>query len=212
MRWKDQTIFAGEDVECTITFKNVAETSSDPNHGEQPSHQRRQSRPATAHSESLFSLKSPFSQSRRAYPTSPSKKPFHRISSSLSSPWFGSHSFPPPSTPSTPRNGPPPSHKHKRSVSILSIDSEGPGEKAAGPAVPFNRPKPARGHGRSASVQVPPRRIEGFEDSFGKGIFTVRCGKGLLQLTVFSWAKSRSRSSTYQVTPPAISWDPNCEQ
>lgn len=170
MRWRDQTIFAGEDVECTITFKNVAESSSDVNHGEQLSHQRRQSRPATAHSESFFSLKSPFSQNRRTYPASPSKKPSHRISSSLNSPWFGSHSFPPPSTPSTPRHGPPSNHKHKRSVSILSIDSEGPGEKAAGPSIPYSRPKPARGHGRSASLQVPPRSVEGFDDSFTRGI------------------------------------------
>lgn len=171
VRWRDQTIFAGEDVECTITFKNVAESGSDVNHGEQLSHQRRQSRPATSHSESLFSLKSPFSQNRRTFPTSPSnKKPLHRISSSLNSPWFGSHSFPPSSTPSTPRHGPPPNHKHKRSISILSIDSEGAGEKAAGPSVPYSRPKPARGHGRSASLQVPPRRVESFEDSFAKGI------------------------------------------
>ena len=168
VRWKDQTIFAGEDVECTITFKNVAETGSDPTHGEQLTHQRKPSRPATANPESLFSLKSPFSQSRRSYPIK-SKKPFHRLSSSLNSPLFGSHSFPPPSTPPTPRGGPPPGHKHKRSISILSIDSDGTGEKTGGPSAPYSRPKPSRGHGRSASVQVPPRRIESQEDAFAKG-------------------------------------------
>lgn len=168
--WKDQTIFAGEDVECIITFKNVAESNANPSHGDQPSHQRRHSRAVNtpSNSESFFSLKSPFSQSRRSYPISPSKKPFHRATSSLNSPWFGSHSFPPPSAPSTLRNGPPPSHKHKRSVSILSIDSEGTGEKPASNHPP-SRPKPARGHGRSASLQVPPRRNDSYEEAFMKG-------------------------------------------
>lgn len=170
VRWKDQTVFAGEDVECTITFKNVAEGSSNSNHAEQPPHQRRHSRAANtpSNSESLFSLRSPFSQSRRSYPMS--KKPIHRATSSLNSPWFGSHSFPPPSAPPTPRNGPPPGHKHKRSVSILSMDGEGGGEKSSGSNHLSGRPKPARGHGRSASLQVPPRRNDSYEDAFGKGM------------------------------------------
>lgn len=171
VKWKDQTIFAGEDVECTITFKNVADSTPEPNHGA-ARHQSRQSRPGNnntppSNSESFFSLKSPFSQSRRSHQISPAQKPFHRASSSWSPPWFTSHSYPPPSAPSTPRMSHPPSHSHKRSVSILSIDSDAGPEKtpASNP-----RPKPARGHGRSASLQVRPRRNESYDDTFTKGM------------------------------------------
>ncbi|KAI9934930.1 hypothetical protein MW887_000551 [Aspergillus wentii] len=74
VRWKDQTIFAGEDVECTITFKNVAESNTESNHGpqsQQQHHQRKQSRVGMVNStsDSFFSLKSPqnlFSPSRRS--------------------------------------------------------------------------------------------------------------------------------------------------
>ncbi|KAB8235456.1 intracellular protein transport protein [Aspergillus alliaceus] len=172
VKWKEQTIFAGEDVECTITFKNIAEGNGDSNNGRQVSPQRKPSRPgsSTPHSDSFFSLKSPrnlFSNpSRRSSTTFSRRSPSHRVSSSLSSPLVGSHSFPPPSTP---RNGPPPSHKHKRSISILSIDSEGGGDRAPKTTSPFTRSRPARGHGRSASLQVVPKRFEGYDDIFPRG-------------------------------------------
>ncbi|KAE8131186.1 Rgp1-domain-containing protein [Aspergillus pseudotamarii] len=171
VKWKDQTIFAGEDVECTITFKNVVEGNVESNNGRQLSPQRKSSRPgsSTPHSDSFFSLKSPrnlFSNpNRRSSTTFSRRTPSHRVSSSLSSPLVGSHSFPPPSTP---RNGPPPSHKHKRSISILSIDSEGGGDRTPKTSSPFNRSRPARGHGRSASLQVVPKRFEGYDDIFPK--------------------------------------------
>ncbi|KAL4785180.1 Rgp1-domain-containing protein [Aspergillus varians] len=176
VKWKDQSIFAGEDVECTITFKNVAERSEDPNNAQTP-HLRRQSRTTTTTPRSdSFSVRlpsNPFrSPNRRSYPIVPRQSPSsHRISSSACSPLIGSHSFPPSSTP---RNGPPASHKHKRSVSILSIDSEGGNPSVAGDKAPrtpsqLNHSRPVRGHGRSASLQVAPRRYEGYEDG-AKGL------------------------------------------
>lgn len=175
VRWKEQTIFAGEDVECIITFKNVAETSSPDAHGPQhPVHQRKASRSITvgSQSDSYFSLKSPQNfffnnhYHRRSLTLSPRNKTFdrsHRISSSLGSPFGAAHSFPPQS-PST--LGPGSNHKHKRSISILSIDSEGGGHDKT-PATPqFNRARPARGHGRSASLQILPRRNDDNDASF----------------------------------------------
>ncbi|KAL2820387.1 Rgp1-domain-containing protein [Aspergillus granulosus] len=174
VKWKDQSIFAGEDVECTITFKNVAE-KDDPGSA-QTSHQRKQSRTAgTPHSDS-FSLRlpsNPFrSPNRRSYSIGPRKSPSHRFSSSVSSPLIGSHSFPPPSTP---RSDAPAGHKHKRSISILSIDSEGGASTGAGDKTPrtpsqLNHLRPTRGHGRSASLQVVPRRYEGYEDNGAKSL------------------------------------------
>lgn len=175
VKWKDQTIFAGEDVECTITFRNVADSnnaeSNSHHHGGQltPQAQRKQPRDS-----SFFSLRSPqnlFSSSRRSHSLSPQKKPSHRTSSSVSTPLGGSHSFPPPSTS---RNGPPSGHKHKRSVSILSIDNEGGnggngGDKTPASSSPFSR-RPPRGHGRSASLQVPAKRSDSYDETFMKGL------------------------------------------
>lgn len=160
-------------MECIITFKNVADTAPNAgNGGEGAAHSRKVSRIANhasaSNSESFFSLKSPQGLfSGRSHSTSSRGKPFHRPASSLSSPLAASHSFPPPS-PSTPRGWQPSGHGHKRSVSILSIDSEGRPDPIASPQQ-FSRPKPVRGHGRSASVQVAPRRNESFDDSYRKG-------------------------------------------
>lgn len=189
-------------MECTITFRNVADSSSsnnaESNNNHHHSHggqltprqpQRKQPRAGSSDS-SFFSLKSPqnlfFNSSRRSHSLSPQKKPAHRTSSSLSTPLAGSHSFPPPSTP---RNAPSSSHKHKRSVSILSIDSEGGaggggtggggggagGDKTPASSSPFSRARPPRGHGRSASLQVPPKRNESYDEAFMKGMLCYGC-------------------------------------
>lgn len=175
VKWKDQTIFAGENVECTITFKNVSESASEPAHGgEGGQHQRKLSRVANhtsnSGSDSFFSLKSPqgLFSGRRSYSISSQRKLSHRTASSLSSPLVSSHSFPPTSSPSTPRSWQA-GHSHIRSVSILSIESEGIPEKTH-PTQGYGRTRPARGHGRSASLQVAPRRNDSCDDSHRKGI------------------------------------------
>lgn len=98
VRWKDQTIFAGEDVECTITFRNVADGLSVAESSEKTGaitnglppptgHQRRHSRGVNAnlsrHGGRGGAVKSPHSllfnqqpSSRRSYPASPRKSPF----------------------------------------------------------------------------------------------------------------------------------------
>ncbi|KAJ5569421.1 Reduced growth phenotype protein 1 [Penicillium hispanicum] len=174
VKWKDQTIFAGENVECTITFKNVTETGSDVVHGgDGGQHQRKMSRVANhTKSDSFFSFKSPQNlfSGRRSYSISSQKKPHHRTASSLNSPLVSSHSFPPTSGPPTPRSWQP-GHSHKRSVSIFSIDSEGQSEKTASPQS-FPRNRPARGHGRSASLQVAPRRNDSYDESHRRMVRT----------------------------------------
>ncbi|KAJ5223837.1 hypothetical protein N7468_008379 [Penicillium chermesinum] len=154
VKWKDQTIFAGEDVECTITFKNVAETGPDAIHGAEGGHQRKMSRVAnhSNNSESFFSLKSP--------------------PESLFEPAISFHQLPEKSRPSTCRLVPEfPSRSHKRSVSILSIDSEGQTEKQPSPLnLSSSRNRPTRGHGRSASLQVGPRRNDSYDDSYKRAV------------------------------------------
>ncbi|CAG7931994.1 unnamed protein product [Penicillium olsonii] len=179
VKWKDQTIFAGENVECTITFKNVADTSAESN--PESLHSRKGSRVAnhtnhtSSNSESFFGFTFP---GRRSFSISSQRKPYHRTASSLNTPLTpGSHSFPPNNGPSTPRTWQP-GHSHKRSVSILSIDSEGQADPSPSPLQHHSaRSKPARGHGRSASLQVPPRRNNSYEDTYKKGRHPAAHGK-----------------------------------
>ncbi|KAJ5666367.1 uncharacterized protein N7477_008815 [Penicillium maclennaniae] len=105
VKWKDQTIFAGENVECTITFKNVADTTPEAGNGAEFSQNQRKASRVANHtgtpSDSFFSMKSPQSlfSSRRSHSISSQRKPFHRTASSLSSPLVASQSFPPPQWP-----------------------------------------------------------------------------------------------------------------
>lgn len=197
VKWKEQTVFAGEDVECTITFKNVAESveekSGNARHQHplqqqhhqqqqqnQQQHQRRASRPLnilngsndgyfTSKSSPTFSF---FNGSRRSVPPSPRRPTLgsHRVSASLSSPLTGSYSFPPLHTPSQLHNSAPSKHQHKRSVSILSIESDHGAvlDKSSG-AVQSPRSR-SWGHGRSASLQIPPRQTSsGLDDILNLG-------------------------------------------
>lgn len=178
VKWKEQTVFAGEDVECTITFKNVAEIAEEKanNTSHQQQHQRKVSRPLNAlngsNNDGYFAAKSSptffFNGSRRSVPSSPRRPTLgsHRVSASLTSPLTGSHSFPPLHTPSQLNNGAPNSHKHKRSVSILSIESDNGGALDKSPATQYSRSR-SWGHGRSASLQIPPSRSNGLDELLG---------------------------------------------
>jgi hypothetical protein len=175
VRWKEHTVFAGEDVECIITFKNVADTANADNGSatQRPLHQRRASRtlPTASNLESHSPLKSPsnpfFHNRRRSIAQSPLQKT-HQFSGSISSPFSSSHSFPP--AIQTPRliQAETANHSHKRSLSILSIDGDAGIEKT--PALTqFQRQRSAWGHGRSASLQALPKRSAGSEDLHSPG-------------------------------------------
>ncbi|KAK2742806.1 hypothetical protein FQN57_005097 [Myotisia sp. PD_48] len=172
VRWKEQTIFAGEDVECVITFKNVAQEDTGKDTVGTPKHYRGGSRPingvtAGANYSPAKSL-NPFSfnnGSRR--PHSSGHRPrqaTHRSSASISTPPSFSQSFPPTSAPLV-SNGVPqaPGHTHKRSVSIISLDTDLLSSDRKSVSSPYS-PRPGRAHVRSASFQVPPRRHDSFAD------------------------------------------------
>ncbi|KPI40950.1 Protein sat1 [Cyphellophora attinorum] len=135
VRFQDQCVFAGEEVKCTITFRNVANTSEPATPGP---HQRRFSR--TLSIEKLSA-------------TSP------RFSDVLQSPRVGKANYPPSAMKKAIGSGPGtsgtanqrPGHKHQRSVSIISIGSPTVSEyqQDAG----SDRP-PMGGHRRSSTVQV----------------------------------------------------------
>ena len=177
VRWKEQTIFAGEDVECTITFKNAASPDSGAGPKGSQKHYKGGSRPVNviengAHYAPPSSIMNSFSFSNNRRPASsagprtrPGFEKSHRPASSMSSPHglSQSQSFPPGNAVSN-GSGRPSGHKHKRSVSIISLEQPEPTEHKQASAS-FS-PRPRMGHGRSASFQIFSRRNE----SYGNGI------------------------------------------
>lgn len=160
IQWADQTVFAGEDVECEITFRNIASNPT-------PARSSLQPPPTNGFG--------PRSERQRKPPTGPARsdnvsgpRPAppvggHRTTLSLSGPvgadrsqgsgsWAAGHAKPP-------KTG----HAHKRSVSIISIGaSEGAADDftSHGSAADGSR-RMMRSHGRSASLQLIPRRHGG---------------------------------------------------
>lgn len=176
VRWKEQTVFAGEDVECTITFKNVAadeaqETTNASQQQQQPRGNASRSANGSANGD-YFSTKSIsrfLPNNRRSFPLRPQGRPqppagrTHKVSSSLSTPIAPSQGFPPLQPLSeTDKGPPPPGHRHKRSVSIISLDNDGKDRRSGHPHL--NAQVPARGHGRSASLQVFSKRNDNYRE------------------------------------------------
>jgi hypothetical protein len=155
VKWKEQTVFAGEDIECEITFKNIASVPASnrasphsnsspfhpPGHRKVPSSQAKGS-PLNPHSaqagrghRSTLSLTVPPNSSRSPVVSGswPSRQPVR-----------------------TSRDA----GKHKRSVSIISIGAnESVADESASQNGRVERVRPARGHGRAASLQIVPRGL-----------------------------------------------------
>jgi RAB6A-GEF complex partner protein 2 len=158
VQWTEQTVFAGEEVECQITFKNIATT---------PAPSKASLHPSTANgfaSSGERQRKAPTTQIKTNSTLSPRPSPpnrGHRTTLSLTTP-VGSVQTQ--SAPGSWNGGPPKVSKeggtHKRSVSIISIGaSEGGVEDLKSHGSLPERPRAiSRGHGRSASLQIVPRR------------------------------------------------------
>ncbi|KAK2758338.1 hypothetical protein FQN54_004186 [Arachnomyces sp. PD_36] len=173
VKWKEQTVFAGEDVECTITFKNVAadevhEPSQTPQQHQRGNASRSVNGSANGDYFSSKAISRFLPNNRRSFPLRPQGRPqppagrTHKVSSSLSTPIAPSQGFPPLPLPSEKGQGYQPGHKHKRSVSIISLDNDGKERKPGQPQ--FNTQVPARGHGRSASLQVFSKRNDNYRE------------------------------------------------
>ncbi|KAI1456135.1 Rgp1-domain-containing protein [Annulohypoxylon moriforme] len=150
--WDDQTVFAGEDIKCHITFKNIA---PGPNQARSSSQQ-----PPTIpeRSRQPSPLLSPRTKPNNGL-TPPAPTRGHRSTLSLTVPSSSSRLRGPPQqwtpTQSSPQR---PGHAHKRSLSIVSIGSAATiEEQSQGKTSPARPPRHPRGHGRSASLQISPR-------------------------------------------------------
>ncbi|KAI0837299.1 Rgp1-domain-containing protein [Hypoxylon sp. FL0890] len=152
--WDDQTVFAGEDIKCHITFKNIAP-------GPNQSRLSSQHQPQTIAERSRQSspLLSPRTKPNNGL-TPPAPSRGHRSTLSLTVPSSSSRLRGPPQQWTPPQPSPQrPGHAHKRSLSIVSIGSAATiEEQAQGKASPIRpQQRPTRGHGRSASLQISPR-------------------------------------------------------
>ncbi|KAI1781013.1 Rgp1-domain-containing protein [Hypoxylon cercidicola] len=153
--WDDQTVFAGEDIKCQITFKNIAPS---PNQARSSSQHRQPPTPIAERSRQPSPLLSPRTKPNNGL-TPPGASRGHRSTLSLTVPPTSSRLRGPPQqwTPTQP-SPQRPGHAHKRSLSIVSIGSAATIEEQSHTnAAPARPQRPNRGHGRSASLQISPR-------------------------------------------------------
>ncbi|KAF4636723.1 hypothetical protein G7Y89_g1369 [Cudoniella acicularis] len=157
VQWTEQTVFAGEEVECEITFKNIATPPAPSRSSLHPSSANGFTPGGDRHRKPPSQTKNGSVASPRA--TRPTRG--HRTTLSLNVPTGLGRSQPSSET----WNGPPVStpkegKAHKRSVSIISIggpESSVVGDISANGST-TERPRISKGHGRSASLQIVPRR------------------------------------------------------
>lgn len=157
VQWKEQTVFAGEDIECQITFKNVA-----------PPPTPRAPHPSTSTSNAFSPAARKSAHVKNGSPLNPHPShqgKGHRSTLSLNVP-AGPIRAPPASTSWSARNAatksPRDGGQHKRSVSIISIGATEsvPEDTASHHGSLVERPRNlSRGHGRSASLQIVPRGL-----------------------------------------------------
>ncbi|KAF2636427.1 Rgp1-domain-containing protein [Massarina eburnea CBS 473.64] len=162
VQWKNPTVFAGEDVECTITFKNTAVPEGSERspirkvNGFAPGGERQRKLPPV-HSSTRPSI------SRNSSFISqgpPSQLRGHRPALSLHTPSLATDRRSPvlPGGPLNNGSATPGGTKrpHGRSLSIISLGTDAAATEASHDRSSSRRP--ARGHGRSASLQVTPGR------------------------------------------------------
>lgn len=157
VHWSDQTVFAGEEIRCRITFKNVAHPPSlQPTRSAHPSPLLGTPRKPNNSSSSLAPPASARVRGHRAtlslnVPPSTSR----RHSTASTAQWLGSPQQPRPTTPHAKAGG---GHAHQRSLSIVSIGSAATAGEDQGLTNGSRTPshRTPRRHSRSASLQISP--------------------------------------------------------
>ena len=161
VQWKKPTVFAGEEVECVITFRNTA-----PKLGERDGEKRlvrQRSRLDTlrpeagrprATTQSTVFTKPLLNRASSVFSGHTASYRAHKPSLSLNVAPNSSHSRTPSSASAAQLGGNKPSPGHGRSLSIMSLgsDTQKNSVKGASPGASFARR--GRPHGRSASMQI----------------------------------------------------------
>ncbi|KAL5615429.1 hypothetical protein BROUX41_005475 [Berkeleyomyces rouxiae] len=176
--WQSQAVFAGEEIKCTITFKNVSPDPSSVSPLYSPTiatlHQRPPPRsPSLSFLGRARNIQSQSSRGKLnsgsiSQPPTPSRA--HRSGLSLSVPPSAHHSRSGSVQWSAPTPTPPPpvishegrpNHSHRRSVSIVSIGSaasnmDEQGDGGLSSSSPRHAGRKLKGHNRASSLQITP--------------------------------------------------------
>lgn len=168
VQWKNSTVFAGEDIECTITFKNTAlpegrdKSPLRKGNGFAPGGERQRrlppvhssTRPSVSRNSSFTSLGP--SQQLRGHRPALSVQTASSIGDRNRSPLPPSGAFTNGSATPKLKQG------HGKSISIISLGTDVATEASNDRSAASAARRPARGHGRSASLQVVPGRPSPF--------------------------------------------------
>lgn len=168
VHWRDQTVFAGEEVKCTVTFKNVARDPSQAkqNNGRHASSQSQ--RPNTDRNRLLSALTAPLHNRGRGStggvstpPSTTTTRGHRRSALSLTIPTAASRTHTAAVQWPQSGGGHPdgrPGHAHKRSLSIVSIGSTSTvDDHMHRQEAPLRPAPPRRAHNRASSLQILPR-------------------------------------------------------
>lgn len=163
VQWKTSTVFAGEEIECTITFKNVSQVRN-VRRSPSPSSQVRGHAAKRERWKEALPLRSTQAPSVAGHRISPSIPGFPQPNTRTHKPALPlstSNGFPQALAPRAPEGlsgmASSRSNKHRRSISIVSIGGDTVDEVPA-PGQSALSGRPVRGHTRASSLQVLPRR------------------------------------------------------
>ena len=162
VHFKDQAVFAGEDVECVITFKNTAKRQNETGKGSSRNgvlgDNSRQKVGGRSRTNTESTTRPAFSKvTSLGSPRHASYGKGHRPTLSLSVvPNTSPHARTASGGSATPSSAIRPARKHGRSLSILSPNSNSP-SAGGSRRTQTSSSRRGNGHGRSASMQVIPR-------------------------------------------------------
>jgi len=161
VQWKDSTVFAGEDVECVITFTNIARRDAEKGNrsrrgSTQPSRldsaRPRPERQRTATQSTVFTKPMSRVPSTTSLRTAPQTRG-HRPNLSLNVVPSPTHSRAPSTGSTLPTSGARALPNHGRSLSIMSLASDTQSPNAQRKPSIGATPRSGGGHGRSSSMQ-----------------------------------------------------------
>lgn len=160
VQWKNSTVFAGEDIECQITFKNISQCSTTHGNSSLSPELCTSASSRGRWKESIASQPAhiPSRQSQNFAASTPQNSlTVHRSTLSFSAQSPRRQGLTGIFSSDTSKNDSVGQQKHKRSVSIVSIGKE-PTTAAETYVHPLALKRPGRAHARAASLQVSSHR------------------------------------------------------
>jgi hypothetical protein len=158
VQWKNATVFAGEDIECTITFRNVALPEG---HDGSPARKQKGFAPSGERQRKLPPVQSSTRPSASRHSSFASQIPLpqlrgHRPALSLNAPSAaGERKSPVPPSGGFGNNSS--GQRHGRSLSIISMGTDATADVNRGAS-----PRRPSRHSRSGSLQIVPNRPSSF--------------------------------------------------